>query len=85
MFTTLIMIGFAMAAGLLLTRVMKLFNLPNVTGYLIAGLLIGPNFWNLVTRGAFGGLVTEDGLKSFGIITMGFEHKAYYRLEEFHS
>lgn len=69
MFTTLIMIGFAMAAGLLLTRVMKLFNLPNVTGYLIAGLLIGPNFWNLVTRGAFGGLVTEEGLKSFGIIT----------------
>ena len=63
------MIGFAMAAGLLLTRVMKLFNLPNVTGYLIAGLLIGPNFWNLVTRGAFGGLVTEEGLKSFGIIT----------------
>ena len=63
------MIGFAMAAGLLLTRVMKLFNLPNVTGYLIAGLLIGPNFWNLVTGGAFGGLITEEGLKSFGIIT----------------
>lgn len=63
------MIGLAMAAGLLLTRVMKLFNLPNVTGYLIAGLLIGPNFWNLVTNGAFGGLVTEQGLKSLNIIT----------------
>ncbi|MBO4384833.1 MAG: cation:proton antiporter [Clostridia bacterium] len=69
MFTTLIMIGFAMVAGLLLTRVMKLFNLPNVTGYLIAGLLIGPNFWNLVTGGSFGGLVTEQGLKDFNIIT----------------
>lgn len=69
MFSTLIMIGFAMVAGLLLTRVMKLFNLPNVTGYLIAGLLIGPNFWNLVTGGSFGGLVTEEGLRSFNIIT----------------
>ena len=63
------MIGFAMVAGLLLTRVMKIFNLPNVTGYLIAGLLIGPNFWSLVTGGAFGGLVTEEGLKSLNIIT----------------
>lgn len=63
------MVGFAMVAGLALTRVMKLFNLPNVTGYLIAGLLIGPNFWNLVTGGSFGGLINEEGLKSFNIIT----------------
>ncbi|MDD6308163.1 MAG: cation:proton antiporter [Clostridia bacterium] len=32
----------AMVAGLVLTRLMKLVQLPNVTGYLIAGLLIGP-------------------------------------------
>lgn len=63
------MVGFAMVAGLALTRVMKIFNLPNVTGYLIAGLLIGPNFWNLVTGGSFGGLITEQGLKDFNIIT----------------
>ena len=69
MLTTLIMVGLAMVAGLLLTRVMKLFNLPNVTGYLIAGLLIGPNFWNLVTGGSFGGLLTQQGLKDFNIIT----------------
>mgnify|MGYP001768592365 FL=1 len=31
-----------MIAGLLLTRVVKLVKLPNVTGFLIAGLLIGP-------------------------------------------
>ena len=58
-----------MVAGLALTRVMKIFNLPNVTGYLIAGLLIGPNFWLLVTNGSFGGLITEQGLKDFSIIT----------------
>ncbi len=65
----LIMIGFAMIGGLALSRVMKVFNLPNVTGYLIAGLLIGPNFWTLVTGGRFGGLITEEGLSSLNIIT----------------
>ncbi|MGI6330568.1 MAG: cation:proton antiporter [Zhaonellaceae bacterium] len=31
-----------MLAGLILTRVAKKFNLPNVTAYLVAGLLVGP-------------------------------------------
>lgn len=39
---TLILIGFAMFAGLMMTRVIKPFGLPAVTGYLVAGLLIGP-------------------------------------------
>ena len=38
----LLSIGIAMFAGLLMTRVTKRFNLPDVTSYLIAGLLIGP-------------------------------------------
>ena len=37
---TLLSIAIAMIAGLLLTRVAKLVKLPNVTGYLVAGLLI---------------------------------------------
>ena len=38
----LLAIGIAMLAGLLLTRFTKRFNLPDVTSYLIAGLLVGP-------------------------------------------
>ena len=38
----LLAIGLAMLAGLLLTRLTKRFNLPDVTSYLIAGLLVGP-------------------------------------------
>lgn len=38
----LLAIGIAMAVGLLLSRVAKKLNLPNVTGYLIAGLIVGP-------------------------------------------
>lgn len=37
-----LILGIAMAAGLLSTRLMRLLNLPNVTGYLIIGLLLGP-------------------------------------------
>ena len=38
----LLSIGIAIFAGLLFTRVTKRFNLPDVTSYLVAGLLIGP-------------------------------------------
>ncbi|MFA5421932.1 MAG: cation:proton antiporter [Bacilli bacterium] len=37
-----LILGLAMAAGLLSTRLMKLLNLPNVTGYLVIGLILGP-------------------------------------------
>ncbi len=39
---TLILIATAMIAGLMMSRLAKLANLPAVTAYLIAGLVIGP-------------------------------------------
>lgn len=42
-------VALAMVFGLILNRVMKLFNLPNVTGYLIAGILVGPYCINLLS------------------------------------
>ena len=56
---TLLSLGIAMAAGLLFTRIIKLVKLPNVTAYLIAGLLIGPSVI---------GLVSDESLDSFNII-----------------
>lgn len=38
----LLILAFALLIGLLSTRLMKLIKMPNVTGYLIAGILIGP-------------------------------------------
>ena len=38
----LITVSIAMLAGLLMTRLTKIFNLPAVTAYLLAGLVIGP-------------------------------------------
>ena len=40
--TYLITLAVALVSGLLLSRLTKLFNLPAVTAYLIAGLLLGP-------------------------------------------
>ncbi len=44
----LLYLGIAMVAGLLFNRIVKKFNLPNVTGYLVAGLVIGPYVLNLL-------------------------------------
>ena len=56
---TLLSLGIAMATGLLFTRIVKLVKLPNVTGYLIAGLLIGPSVI---------GLIDKETVESFGLI-----------------
>ncbi len=39
---TLLSIALALSAGLFMSRVVKIFKLPAVTGYLIAGILVGP-------------------------------------------
>lgn len=35
-------------AGFLMTRLTKVARLPNVTGYILAGILIGPHLLNLI-------------------------------------
>ena len=40
--TNLICLAIAVIGGLLMSRLTKLFKLPAVTAYLIAGLLLGP-------------------------------------------
>ncbi len=50
-------IAISLLAGLLMTRVIKPFGLPAVTGYLIAGVLVGP-----YCLGALGKMVDFGGL-----------------------
>lgn len=66
---TLIVIAVALILGLLSTRLMKLIGLPNVTGYLIVGLIIGPY--------ALGGFIPGaeevfDGLGIISTVALGF-------------
>ena len=63
--TLLLMLGFAMFLGLLLTRALRNFGIPAVTAYLIAGLLIGPSL-----IGRFGiGFRTFQDVENFGILS----------------
>ena len=57
----LLAIGLAMFAGLFLSRVTSKFNLPDVTSYLVAGLLIGP-----LCLGALG--IPHLGLPSYEFV-----------------
>lgn len=41
-FTTLFYLALILLSGLILGRAVKLLKLPNVTGYLLAGLILGP-------------------------------------------
>ena len=58
--SALFYIAICMAAGLLMTRLIRLIHLPNVTAYLIAGVLIGPCVFNLVG---------SEELATFSVIT----------------
>lgn len=45
---TLLSLSTILLAGFLLTRITKLAKLPNVTGYIVAGIIIGPYVLNLI-------------------------------------
>ena len=66
--SVLISIAVAMVAGLLMTRVINLLKLPDVTAYLIAGILIGPFF--LGRLGIPGlGFLTYDEVENLNILS----------------
>lgn len=46
--TVLIALAIMFLAGFILSRITKLLKLPNVTGYIIAGVLIGPYVFNMI-------------------------------------
>lgn len=59
-------IAVALAAGLLFNRFAKLVALPNVTGYLVAGLLIGPSVLNIIPKDG------ASALEPFVDVALGF-------------
>jgi Kef-type K+ transport system membrane component KefB len=59
-------ISLALVAGLLISRVVKPLKLPAVTGYLIAGILIGPY--------CLGHLNLPDGFDVIGMLPGEIQH-----------
>ena len=58
--TTLLALSIAIFAGLAMSRLIKLVHMPNVTAFLLGGLLIGPSVL---------GIIPQDLADSFSIIT----------------
>ena len=56
----LLLIGIAMAAGLLVSRAARAIKLPNVTAFLVAGLIIGP---------CVAGIISKEQAESMGVIS----------------
>lgn len=57
---TLLALAIAIAAGLAVSRLAKLVRLPNVTAFLVGGLIVGPSVL---------GLLSQDALEGFSVIT----------------
>ena len=70
----LLSIAISLLAGLLMSRVVKPLKLPAVTGYLVAGLLIGPFALGAVGIDGLGftSLAQVDRLKPISEVALGF-------------
>ena len=66
--TELLSISVAMFAGLMMTRAMNRFRLPDVTAYLISGVLIGPCCLGLLNIPGVG-FQTYEQLEGIGVIS----------------
>lgn len=70
----LLSLSIALLAGLMLSRVAKLLNLPAVTAYLVAGILVGPYvLGQLGVRGL--GFISLEDVESYSIfcdVALGF-------------
>ncbi len=84
---TLLALSVAMLAGLMMSRLTKLWNLPAVTAYLVAGILIGP--YCLGQLGILGiGFISHDDVSSYSLISeaalgfIAFSMGSEFRLTE---
>lgn len=66
--STLLSVSIAMLAGLLMTRVFNLWKLPDVTAYLVAGVLIGPYFLGSMHMEGLG-FVSSQAVGSLGLVS----------------
>ncbi len=72
-------IGLLLLCGLLFGRIVKLMGLPNVTGYLLAGLIVGPYVLGIVSQEAVEGIsIVSEMALGFIALSIGAEFKLSY-------
>ncbi len=83
----LLSVSVALLAGLIMTRLFKPFKLPDVTAYLIAGVLIGPYCIGALKIGGLG-FTTMEAVEALGLVSsvalgfIAFSIGSEFRLEE---
>ena len=76
--TVIISVAFMLLFGFLLTRITKRLKLPNVTAYILAGILIGPYCLNLVPRNVIDGM---SFLADIALAFIAFSTGEYFKLD----
>lgn len=79
---TIISVAVMLFAGFLMTRLTKLLRLPNVTAYIITGILIGPVVLNLIPSPVVQGM---DFLSDIALAFIAFSTGQYFRLSTMRS
>ena len=88
--STLLSVSIAALAGLLMTRVFNLWRLPDVTAYLVAGVLIGPYVLGSMHITGLG-LVSAEAVSSLHLVSevalgfIAFSIGNEFRLEDLKS
>lgn len=75
----LLEVAIMLISGILFGRLVKQIKLPNVTGYLIGGLLLGPSFINMIPNSMIHGFgVISDLALAFIAFSIGLAFKFSY-------
>jgi len=72
----IVSIAIMLTFGFLLTRLTKLIKLPNVTGYILAGIIIGPYCLNLIPLNIISGL---DFISDIALAFIAFSVGEYFK------
>ena len=76
--TIIIAIALIMLVGFLMTRITKKLRLPNVTAYIVTGILIGPFCLDLIPLHVIDGM---DFLSDIALAFIAFSTGEFFRLE----
>ena len=67
-------LGVIILAGMIMAKILSKFKLPNVTGYLVAGLIIGPSVLGIIPKESAGKLsIISEAALSFIAYSIGSE------------
>ncbi len=76
--SVIISVAVILLCGFLFTRITKLFKLPDVTAYIVTGILIGPFVFNLIPKEFVTG---TDFLPDIALSFIAFSTGQFFRLE----